>query len=520
MARASDFTYPAFFSYSHADSAAYGKYVDRFHKTFGDILEGKLEQRQLQLGPPFLDSLDMPSVGDLDKLLDTRVKNSFALFLFVGQGYINSQYCIDELKYFSRLFTGAQDELRDRVWILELEPLKGDILERFKSRLREANAERLWTNVRAQLYDPRTGELMSLKDNEGDPTGWATDRFGKFAEDLANRIQKAASTPTARHTEFKRDVVIGAVTKDLVKIANELKAHLQAAGLAVDSLFENEVFELEPEELKDCFAHSRFVVLPVSDAKVLIPVYQGGHVKLQLDALSALPGTRHVLWTPPDVPSLAAEQREQHTKHREMWGSAWDERQKQNVADMAADIRRKLHGVFAGNEPQAEAIRVLIETSSGEDSSWESIGESLEVWWQKHFPDAAKKYRLEFEALSLTRLFEKQLDLLGDGVVVLRDADDTVLSNKCDRITRQMKPWKEKQTTSFYPGLIAQVEPPDPGEPLSRKWPIAKFRLENGTLRYRENRQDAGTIPSLEQFLKRIAHWKNSGQHSVQPTNG
>lgn len=239
---------------------------------------------------------------------------------------------------------------------------------------------------------------------------------------------------------------------------------------------------------------------------------------MQIDALSGLQRTRYVIWTPSGIPPPAVGRLEQHAKHRETWGSAWDSRQVQGVAEMAADIQKKLKGSITTDDTQPEAIRVLIETRNGEDSSWQFVGELLDDWWQKSFPESAKKYRLEFEGLSLTRLFEKKLDILGDGVVVLRDEDDNTLGSKCDHVSRRMKPWKEKRA-SFYPGLIAQIEPPDPGgPPVLLKWPIARFRLENDSVRYLTNGQGTNTMSSIEQFLRRIARWKITGHSSVQPT--
>jgi hypothetical protein len=515
MVHTHGFTYPAFFSYAHADSGASGGYVERFHRCFSDILAGKLGQRQLQLASPFLDRIDLPSVGSIDKLLDTKVKSSFALFLFVGRGYVNSQYCVEELKYFSHLFGGAQDELRDRVWILELEPLVGEVQERFKSRLREANTEKLWTNVRSRLYDARTRQRIFLQHQDGELTDAASALLGRFAEDLANRIEKATSAHAVSRVEFDQDVVIGAVTDDLLDASSELKAQLQAAGFNVDSLSENALTKLTSEDLKDRFARSRFAVLPVSAAKLLFPFIPGGHVKMQLDALRALPGTRHILWVPTDQPALGAGQREQNTRHREAWISAWNERQEKSVAEMATDIMRAFKRPVVADATKPDAIRVLIEMRHSDDSSWEFVGELLDAWWQSNFPEAAKKYRLEPEGLSLMRLFENELDILGDGVVVLRDPDDDMLRSKCDHVSRRMKPWKEKRV-GIYPGLIAQLEPPDPGgPPLTRKWPIARFRLENGTLQYLEDRQDAKTTTSIERFLRRIEQWKNAGQSAV-----
>jgi hypothetical protein len=267
--------------------------------------------------------------------------------------------------------------------------------------------------------------------------------------------------------------------------------------------------------LKEYFARSRFVVLPVSDAKVLIPSIAGGHVKMQLDALGALAGTRHVLWMPADRTPLAAGQSEQNTKHREVWGSAWLERQEKSIADMAKHVSRALKGPVVADETKHEAVRVLIEMRDGDDSSWESVGELLDDCWQQHFPESAKKYRLEPEGLSVARLFENGLDILGDGVVVLRDPDDGMFRDKCDHVSRRMKRWKEKRE-SIYPGLIAQLEPPESSAPpLFQKWPLARFRLENGTLRYLDDKRDPDAKSSMHRFLGRIERWKTSSQGTV-----
>jgi hypothetical protein len=172
-------------------------------------------------------------------VIDTKVKSSFALFLFVGPGYVNSTYCLDELKYFSRLFAGAQDELRNRVWILELEPLSGEVMERFKSRLREAHAENLWTNVRSQLYDARTQQSIPLQHTDGKITDTAAALLRKVAGDLVERIANSTRVPLVSNSSFEQDVVVGAVTEDLVGASKELKAQLQTADLKVDSVPDN-----------------------------------------------------------------------------------------------------------------------------------------------------------------------------------------------------------------------------------------------------------------------------------------
>jgi hypothetical protein len=182
------FSYPVFFSSCSADEVATGNYISKFHKHFSTIISDKLAQEGLDVSVPIMDTIDLPISGNIDRLLDEYVKKSFALFIFVGKGYLKSNYCFDELKYFSNLLNHARDELQERVWIFELEPFTPELRTSFQTNLSKAKAVDLTLNVRRSLYDPRTKELIPLGDPY--PTDQCINLLRPIADDLVDQIKR------------------------------------------------------------------------------------------------------------------------------------------------------------------------------------------------------------------------------------------------------------------------------------------------------------------------------------------
>ena len=181
------FSYPVFFSYCSIDEVATGNYISKFHKHFSTILSDIVTQEEVDVSMPFIDAIDIPSEGDINYLLNEYVQNSFALFIFVGKGYLQSNYCFEELKYFSNLLNNARDELQDRVWIFELEPFTPELRTTFQTNLGKAKAVDLTLNVRRSLYDPRTKKLISLGDSY--PTDQCINLLRPIAADLVQQIK-------------------------------------------------------------------------------------------------------------------------------------------------------------------------------------------------------------------------------------------------------------------------------------------------------------------------------------------
>jgi hypothetical protein len=503
------FKYPAFFSYAHADDQAFGGYITRFHKLFSNSLLGHLQRNGLDSATPFLDLIDLSTAGNIDSLLANELNDSFALFIFVGQQYVNSNWCLKELSYFSSKFGGANDELKERVFILQIEPLNNLLEQKFKDKLTAANASELWVNVRNILYDTITRQRIPLKDPEGDETDKASEFVTRIANDLTGRIKAETPATKPKPTQFDHDVLICNVTADLNESCDMLKNQLEQLRLTVEFLPTDALTSLSLQELKTKLSSYKFAILPVSDSKVSFRFVPGGHIKLQFDAVvqSASP---YLVWTPTASRTLTSEERESDEKHLEALQQVFNERRRLNPTEAAVKVYRTLKGPEdAAVIPEDNFIRVLIEMRDSEDATWEFVAEQLNHWWTTHFQDAAKKFSLRPEGVLLKRLLDETIDLSGDAVVVLREPDrdpnDTYLMGTCENVLRRNLQWKQK-TLSVYPGLIAQFIPPEDSKPpLKRLFPLARFRMENDKLTYLPESPE----PSLTRFLRRIELLKN-----------
>ena len=116
----------AFFSFSHADDEAYGDFVGQFR----DMLRKRVAAR-LKLAYPKLefvtDTLDFfvdwegfPANGPMWEALETHVRQSQFLFLLVGKGYLQSDYCQKEREWFRAAFNENEKTALSRTFLVFL----------------------------------------------------------------------------------------------------------------------------------------------------------------------------------------------------------------------------------------------------------------------------------------------------------------------------------------------------------------------------------------------------------------
>src|ERR1700720_4206885 len=102
-----EFKYPAFLSYSSADNQSWGGWLNDFHKVFSVGLAGELKIQGAEQAIPFYDIDQLQgTTGSVEAILKERVESSFALFIFLGRGYVKSQWCCKELEFFSAGLAG------------------------------------------------------------------------------------------------------------------------------------------------------------------------------------------------------------------------------------------------------------------------------------------------------------------------------------------------------------------------------------------------------------------------------
>jgi hypothetical protein len=94
------------------------------------------------------------------------------------------------------------------------------------------------------------------------------------------------------------DVLIALPTPDLADSCDRLEAALVAETHSVRRVARNDLDDLSDADLQRLFATARIVVVPVSEAKLLMQRLPGGHLKLQADALPQGEAKRALYWRP------------------------------------------------------------------------------------------------------------------------------------------------------------------------------------------------------------------------------
>jgi hypothetical protein len=467
------YEYTAFFSYSRADDKRYGGYVRKFHEHFSQVLEGELNVKGQRFNPLFMDTLDLERVGELKALLKTNVVKSFGLFIFVGEGYLKSEWCLEELKAFSRHHGAAQDVLNERVWILDLQELNDELNVEFRKRLEEADATALYTQVRSALYDSYSKQRIQLTDPEGDLTSKGIAIMHGLAETFAKRYIAACRELPPPPPKPVVDVLFGLSTPDLTPICDELERVLHRRNRSVVRLPQADLSDLSDEELAERFTTARQIVLPVSAAKVLGRALPGGHVSRQLTATQGLAPERVLLWKRPaasaPVPDAEAEKDDRHR--------VWVDRALQpalplSVEDAAAEIERRL---VAGRPAGQEGLTVLIERMEPDNGEWELVGEEIDWLWATLSPEELRMQRPTVKGVYIRNLLRNAEPIDGHAVIVFMEPEQGQVEAKCEAVRKNIQRWKERAST-IYPGLIASLEPPALDPPTIASFPFARFR--------------------------------------------
>jgi hypothetical protein len=108
--------YSAFLSYAQSDDSAWREWITNFKKEFDLALQGRV--LGVKVPSSHLSARNGPIQGALGDGLRERIASSFAMVLFVHDGYVASPWCLLEVKYFKELFGDAG--FRERLYIVAM----------------------------------------------------------------------------------------------------------------------------------------------------------------------------------------------------------------------------------------------------------------------------------------------------------------------------------------------------------------------------------------------------------------
>lgn len=109
-------TYSVFFSYAHQDNVDWDDWITDFRNELRKSQAANVSG--VPVPPIHLSQGNGPINGVLDARLYEAIEGSFAMVIFVAEHYLASRWCLEELKYFKKVF--GDEGFRDRLFIVAM----------------------------------------------------------------------------------------------------------------------------------------------------------------------------------------------------------------------------------------------------------------------------------------------------------------------------------------------------------------------------------------------------------------
>ena len=314
--------FDVFLSYASADDEAHNRWVSDFERYLNEKVKAELkrssdaEQARCDLFRVCRDQTGFPAAGALAHVIDDYIQHSQFLFIFLGSGYLASEWCLHELNKFRQKFGGDVIETLERIYLIVLDrQALAALREGSKPSPLSKGREHLWKQIQGVSSSAiRVDDF--LDNNELVPVFCdqyhADPRFHKVAkrrivEDLARRLveRRHSTQPWTPHQPEggHRTIVVGAVPHRLISARDELIKALSATNVRVipasDLKQDDKVQRLM--EGAYCFVQPFDHSTPIgSDLK------SGGHLAVQKEHFEKLRALGHVAsdarliwWLPP-----------------------------------------------------------------------------------------------------------------------------------------------------------------------------------------------------------------------------
>lgn len=383
----------AFFSYAHVDNQVHGDFIRQFRK----LLIHRIEAR-LKINYPgsdvakdgldfFIDHEGLPANGDVSEILKSHVRESEFLFIFVGRGYLQSQYCQKERTWFREAFSENEAAARDRTFIVFLtkEALSQSANDDVKNGdLRKLRSSVFWNDFGRE--DQRDAPLEPFLEFEGrlQENPRFRDKLDKIAKTYVDLYPLAVDEPISdtklsseiRNTRQRiatpvedQTVAVGAVTNNLREFRDKTVEELRAnKSLVVDIIEYGELADHRDhvtERLRKAGTYLQiFDYSPVRGERRDPP---GGHLEVQKALLPA--GCPFLPWLPPSPPAITKESPERETNPEdlkiinELAGKAQTGRAAQAAAALLSTLHKPLQDrpaliLVECTEVDANAVRI------------------------------------------------------------------------------------------------------------------------------------------------------------------
>jgi hypothetical protein len=500
-----DDQYDAFLSYAHADNDAHNGWVGDFERYLKSTTVAQLQRAEevnnadAELFRVCRDQTGFPQGGPLNEIIDEKVRQAQFLFIFLGTGYLKSEYCLAELNIFRQSVGGTVEEALKRLYVilLDREALgrlrdgRPDCLPEKRKRLWDKLRDLTQRGIRKEDFLRDNGTLMPVfqRDDRADPD--FHERCTPLVQEFTRKLirHRSGLRPRPRPLPIELSgaaIIVGAVPKRLKRARAELIEALNGSQVFV--IEEHELWR-PTDELRARLKSAKVLVQPLDDLEVLCRRGDpsGGHLAVQKALFEGchadgigMPEASIIWWEP-----LSAELADA------LQGSPIDEFDKKFLESLPAEQKRRCSAkalageLLQSNSKPSVTASVWVEWSEADkdqiryakDIVRSSFNEVCEQKKREYEIDCSAE--LSFGDADWTNLRMALVDKPDGVVIVYNEKKDypaihqqaETISNLPEVVMRNMFPG------IFYMRREGMYRP-------SEYWSVVRFRVKDHELDY------------------------------------
>ena len=464
-----DCQYSLFISYAHQDDIGNNRFVSKLDEAIYERLIGGV--RDIPTYKLHLSAKNGPVAGLLSEELKDRIKESFGMLLVVGERYVDSDWCKEELEFFYEIF--GESGVASRLYIVAMT----------ENALNKVSSETWWKKIVRpeqiwiRMYEDSDSE-NPMKPGLGGKQGYNedfVDQVKKIADPLIEKIKEdwqasktiteTSSTGMIEEQQKKSlQIAISPTTSpELDAYVQALSDHLEKAGKTEKAKAEcfhipKELIEqYDPddkknsEELRKYLQKADVLIVPFWEVTPLCPANKpGGHLGILDDEWRNLKKEKNILWyKPQEISGLNAPVQ----KHIDFF---------RNLSPLCQSENALLSLLFG--QQKGEEIKIFIENHPTV-KVYEALIEKIEeIWEQVNSGGTDRAPRIRCEPLDLDHLEDVPKD--ASGIVLICPVGLKPYESLQQQISRVQN--EIFIPGASYPGRVALVFRPESeqGSPL------------------------------------------------------
>lgn len=502
--------FDVFLSYANADNIAHNLWVSDFERYLKEKVIAELSRQDDTCADraSFVricrDETGFPESGNLAAVIDEKVRHSQFLFIFLGEGYLNSEWCLSELDIFREATGGTIQGALERLYLIVLD-------RNALFRLREGDEPKRLLQKRKNLWKSLqaiTEKAIRIEDflrpNDfllpvyRDQYNRADVDFHKFCTPLVKELtkklleQRELSERNRKHrlesqsSPRENPIVIGPVPSRLKAVRDML----------LEALKDNSVRTIEEDELgqqdiiQEYLTNTRLLVMPFDRYEPIIQRGDpaGGHLAVlqkifkEVHCGDQSTTDASIIWWEPPIQNAAEPKAISNYDKVFIKGiDALPEEQRRHCGalELATELLKR-------NQKKLLTARVWIEWEESDEKTIVEAQNIVKKYFDAHC-QAKEKEGLQLNAVlhfgvADWEMLEKTLPGKPDGIVIVynENKDFNAFTEQWQTISNL----EEVLAKKMFPGIF-YMRPKGMFQP-SENWRVVRFTLNNHKLEYKQ----------------------------------